>query len=116
MPLSSQRSSDWAFCLSQTAPTATIAIIRAITSPHSHSCAARANSASAWRRYANSSPSDHDDKPCNDVDRLVEQQLADIERKIADLSLLRDELSQMALSCKGERIGDCRIVDSLGRR
>lgn len=60
--------------------------------------------------------SDHDDKPCDDVDRLVEQQLADIERKIADLSLLRDELSQMARSCKGERIGDCRIVDSLGRR
>ena len=60
--------------------------------------------------------SDHDDKPCDDVDRLVEQQLGDVERKIADLSLLRDELSQMARSCKGERIGDCRIVDSLGRR
>ena len=60
--------------------------------------------------------SDHDDKPCEDVDRLVEQQLGDVERKIADLSLLRDELTDMARSCKGERIGDCRIVDSLGRR
>lgn len=60
--------------------------------------------------------SDHDDKPCDDVDRLVDQQLGEVERKIADLSLLRDELSQMARSCKGERIGECRIVDSLGRR
>lgn len=60
--------------------------------------------------------SDHDDKPCEDVDRLVEQQLGDVERKIADLSLLRDELTDMARSCKGQRIGDCRIVDSLGRR
>lgn len=60
--------------------------------------------------------SDHDDKPCEDVDRLVGQQLADVERKIADLSLLRAELSQMARSCNGERIGECRIVESLGRR
>lgn len=60
--------------------------------------------------------SDHDDKPCEDVDQLVHLQLGEIERKIADLSRLRDELSQMARSCKGERIGDCRIVDSLGRR
>ena len=60
--------------------------------------------------------SNHDDKPCEDVDRLVDQQLGEVERKIAALSLLRDELSQMARSCKGERIGECRIVDSLGRR
>lgn len=60
--------------------------------------------------------SDHDDKPCDDVDRLVERHLSDIERKIADLFLLRDELKDMARSCKGERIGDCRIVDSMGRR
>lgn len=60
--------------------------------------------------------SDHDDKPCEDVDRLVDQQLGEVERKIADLSLLRDELKEMGRSCKGERIGECRIVESLGRR
>lgn len=60
--------------------------------------------------------SDHDDKPCEDVDRLVQQQLGEVERRIADLISLRNELSQMARSCNGERIGECRIVESLGRR
>lgn len=60
--------------------------------------------------------SDHDDKPCGDVDRLVRQQLDEVERRIADLTSLHAELSQMARSCRGERIGDCRIVGSLGRR
>lgn len=60
--------------------------------------------------------SDHEDKPCEDIDRLVEQQLGNVERKIADLSLLRDELKDMARSCKSERIGECRIVECLGRR
>lgn len=60
--------------------------------------------------------SDHDDKPCEDVDRLVAQQLEEVGRKIEDLNLLHAELSQMARSCQGERIGDCRIVESLGRR
>lgn len=60
--------------------------------------------------------SDHDDKPCEDVDRLVQQQLGEVERRIADLTSLREELSQMARSCRGERIGECRIIESLGRR
>lgn len=60
--------------------------------------------------------SDHDDKPCEDVDRLVEQQLKVVRDKIADLRLLHVELSQMTRSCGGKRIGDCRIVESLGRR
>lgn len=57
--------------------------------------------------------SDHDDKPCKDVDRLVHHQLSEIERKITDLSALRDELGQMLQSCQADRIGDCRIVESL---
>ncbi len=36
--------------------------------------------------------SDHDEKPCEDVDELVHQQLREVERKIADLNLLRTEL------------------------
>lgn len=60
--------------------------------------------------------SDHEEKPCDDVDQLVQQQLREVERKIADLNLLRAELSQMARSCQGEVIGNCRIIESLGRR
>ena len=57
--------------------------------------------------------SDHDDKPCEDVDQLVRQQLREIDGKIADLTALREELGQMLLSCQADRIGACRIVESL---
>lgn len=59
--------------------------------------------------------SDHDEKPCQDVDHLVRQQLADVEQRIADLASLRDELSQMLRSCDADKIGECRIVESLAR-
>ena len=59
--------------------------------------------------------SDHDDKPCQDVDQLVQQQLAEIERKIADLTALRNELGQMLRSCQADKIGECHIIGSLGR-
>lgn len=59
--------------------------------------------------------SDHDDKPCEDVDQLVQRQLLEVERKISDLSALRDELGQMLRSCEADRIGECRIVESLAR-
>ncbi|MGB3470815.1 MAG: helix-turn-helix domain-containing protein [Erythrobacter sp.] len=60
--------------------------------------------------------SDHDEKPCENVDNLVKDQLLEVERKISDLSALRDELMQLSRSCQSDRIGDCRIVESLGRR
>ncbi len=59
--------------------------------------------------------SDHEDKPCEDVDQLVGRQLEEVERKIADLSSLRDELGQMLRSCQTNKIGECGIVESLAR-
>lgn len=59
--------------------------------------------------------SDHDDKPCRDVDQLVQSQLVAVEQKIADLSSLRNELGLMLRSCQADRIGECRIVESLAR-
>ena len=60
--------------------------------------------------------SDHDDKPCENVDQLVQRQLVEVKRKIADRSAMRDELAQLLRSCQSDRIGECRIVESLGRR
>lgn len=60
--------------------------------------------------------SDREDKPCGEVDLLVEEQIAEIDRKIADLTQLRGELEHMHRACDGERIAECRIVESLGRR
>ena len=59
--------------------------------------------------------SDHDEKPCHDVDQLAQQQLAEVERKIADLSALRDELGRMLRSCQADKIGECQIIGNLGR-
>ncbi|UYH54882.1 helix-turn-helix domain-containing protein [Qipengyuania sp. SS22] len=60
--------------------------------------------------------SDHEDKPCEDVDQLVHQQMVEVERKIRYLTSLRDELGQMLRSCKANKIGECKIVESLARR
>ena len=59
--------------------------------------------------------SDHEDKPCSDVDQLVQRQLGEVTRKIADLTALQDELQHMLRSCQADRIGECRIVESLAR-
>ena len=60
--------------------------------------------------------SDPADKPCMDVDQLVKAQIEVVDRKIADLTALREEFVHLLGTCKGERIDECRIVQSLGRR
>src|SRR3546814_9979989 len=59
--------------------------------------------------------SDHDDNPCTNVDNLVEVQLGEIDRIIADLTGLRDQLNRMLRSCRGERICNGRSVGARGR-
>jgi Cu(I)-responsive transcriptional regulator len=59
--------------------------------------------------------SDHDDKLCDNVDQLVKRQLTEVKRKISDLTKLSAELTRMLRSCEAERIGECRIVESLAR-
>ncbi len=59
--------------------------------------------------------SDHDEKPCDNVDHLVQRQLAEVEQKLSDLTALRDELGQLLQACEADRIGECRIVESLAR-
>ncbi len=51
--------------------------------------------------------------PCDDVDHLVAAQLAEVDRRIAELRDLRDELAQLAQICRGGRVSDCRILDAL---
>lgn len=57
----------------------------------------------------------HDDQPCEDVNELARRQLAEVERKIADLTQLRGELDRMLRSCEGTRISECSVVESLTR-
>ncbi len=53
---------------------------------------------------------------CASVDVLAQQHLDEIDRKIADLTALRSELSGLLASCKGGTIGKCRIIDTLAPR
>lgn len=57
---------------------------------------------------------DQPDRPCGEVDALVVEQLREVERKIADLVRLRDELGRLASQCRsGGLMADCRIIESL---
>ena len=52
------------------------------------------------------------DLPCADADQMVAMQLGEVERKIADLVLLREELRKMT-NCCGEVVAECQIIGSL---
>lgn len=56
---------------------------------------------------------DQRDRPCEAVDAIARQHLAEIERKIADLHTLRDELADLLGQCGQHIIADCRIIESL---
>lgn len=56
---------------------------------------------------------DQRDRPCEAVDLIARQHLAEIERKIADLHTLRDELADLLGHCGQRTIAECRIIESL---
>jgi len=53
------------------------------------------------------------DRDCGDVDALAREHLADVERKIADLSALRRELLDLIESCRRGKVEECRIIEAL---
>jgi Cu(I)-responsive transcriptional regulator len=57
--------------------------------------------------------SDQPDRPCGEVDVLVVEQMREVERKIADLERLREELDRLAHQCRGGLVSDCRIIEAL---
>lgn len=56
---------------------------------------------------------DQRDRSCEAVDVIARQHLAEVERKIADLNALRDELSDVISQCKHGAVADCRIIRAL---
>ena len=58
--------------------------------------------------------SDHPDRDCGEADRIATSHLAQVEEKIAQLSLLRDELARIIGRCRGGLAGDCRVIEALG--
>lgn len=56
---------------------------------------------------------DDKERSCAEVDMLAGNHVGDIERKIADLEKLRDELIELIGQCRRGKIADCRILDAL---
>ncbi len=57
--------------------------------------------------------SDQLDRPCDAVDALARQHLAEVDRKISDLRLLRKELASVIGQCDKGTIAQCRIIEAL---
>jgi Cu(I)-responsive transcriptional regulator len=58
--------------------------------------------------------SEQADAPCAEVNSITANHLAEIERKIADLNRLADELRRLNSCCqRNGPIADCRIIEAL---
>ena len=52
------------------------------------------------------------DRDCRTVDELANRHLEEIDRKIADLTMLKRELSGVISSCAGGTMAECRILEA----
>ncbi|MBJ6121953.1 helix-turn-helix domain-containing protein [Sphingomonas sp. BT553] len=52
------------------------------------------------------------DRDCGTVDALASRHLEEIDRKIADLTVLRRELAGVIASCAGGTVAECRILEA----
>jgi len=57
--------------------------------------------------------SDDRGRDCATIDRIATDHLREVDRKIADLSALRRELSTLITSCEGGTVAECRILEAL---
>ena len=58
--------------------------------------------------------SDDRTRDCATVDHIASEHLREVDRKIADLTALRRELSAVIASCDGGTVAECRIIEALG--
>ena len=56
---------------------------------------------------------DDPEQPCAGADAIAKARLIEVERRIASLNALRDELLRMVKQCASGRIGDCRVIETL---
>ena len=57
--------------------------------------------------------SDQRDRSCADVDVIARAHLAEVERKLSDLTRLARELRDVIGQCGCGSVADCRIIESL---
>ena len=51
--------------------------------------------------------------PCEAVDVIAREHLAEVKRKLADLAALRRELESLIGQCRHGTIAECRIIEAL---
>lgn len=52
-------------------------------------------------------------RSCEAVDNLSRERLEEIDRKIADLQALRQELARLLVQCQHGTVAECRIIEAL---
>ena len=57
--------------------------------------------------------SDDPTRPCAEVDVIARAQLAQVERRITQLTALRHELARMVSHCAGGTVAECRVIETL---
>ena len=62
------------------------------------------------------SMSDDQSGDCAEVDFIANEHLREVDQKIADLTLLRNELEAVIQSCGGGTVAQCRIIEALAPR
>jgi len=58
---------------------------------------------------------DQPERSCDDIDTLARDHLASIQDKISRLTALRREMKRILKSCRGGRVAECRVIESIGR-
>ena len=56
------------------------------------------------------------DQDCGGASAIATQHLKDVDAKLAQLAMLRDELAALSQSCTRARMADCRIMKAIGRQ
>ncbi len=57
--------------------------------------------------------SDQQDRPCEEIDLIARGHLAEVERKVADLTALGHKLRQIIGQCRHGTVAECRIIEAL---
>ena len=60
--------------------------------------------------------SDDKSRSCEAIDGIARLHLTEVDRKIADLMSLRNELGRVIGSCQQGTVGDCKIIEPLAPR
>ncbi|RWM29633.1 helix-turn-helix domain-containing protein [Mesorhizobium sp.] len=56
---------------------------------------------------------DDPEQSCAAADAIAKARLIEVEKRIASLNSLRDELLRMVEECACGRVGDCRVIETL---